>query len=97
MAATIVRELNNFGIEVDVVDPLASPEEALREYGIPLGGINGAHQAEAVILAVAHDSFKRGGWTYVSSFLKNGVGIVIDVKSTLDRTTKPEGITLFRL
>ena len=97
LAATIVRELNNFGIDVDVVDPLASPVEALKEYGIDLCENVGAQQAKAVILAVAHDSFKRGGWNYVSSFLKDGVGIVIDVKSTLDRTTKPEGITLLRL
>jgi hypothetical protein len=29
--------------------------------------------------------------------LKNGHGIVIDVKAKLDRATKPEGISLWRL
>jgi hypothetical protein len=32
---------------------------------------------------VAHDSFIRGGWQFVTRLLQNGRGIVLDVKSIL--------------
>ena len=32
---------------------------------------------------MAHDSFIRGGWQFVTRLLQNGRGIVLDVKSIL--------------
>ncbi|MCK7538154.1 MAG: hypothetical protein MZV63_47970 [Marinilabiliales bacterium] len=32
----VVNELRDFGVEVDVIDPGASPEEVKHEYGIDL-------------------------------------------------------------
>src|SRR3954454_18121314 len=51
----IVRELENVGVEVQVHDPLALPEEAKHEYGITLVERDKLKPADAVILAVAHD------------------------------------------
>ena len=52
---------------------------------------------DAVILAVAHSDYVAGGWPLVSNLLKGGQGIVLDVKSKLDREGRPEGIDLWRL
>ena len=41
--------------------------------------------ADAVILAVAHKDYVAGGWSLVAKLLKGGQGIVLDVKSRLDR------------
>ena len=83
--ADIVDELQSFGLAVQVHDPLADPHEVKREYGIELTAMEALQPADAVIFAVAHESFVRGGWPLVTKLLKNGGGVVLDVKSQLDR------------
>ena len=53
--------------------------------------------ADAVILAVSHEQYQSGGWKLVSSLLKGGKGVVLDVKALLDREQKPAGVELWRL
>ena len=93
----IVRELQSAGAVVQIHDPLAIPDEARHEYGIELAGMNALAPADAVILAVAHDEYVKGGWPLVKRLLKNGGGIVLDIKIKLDRISKPDGIELWRL
>src|SRR5215510_1341273 len=93
----IVRELHRVGVDVQVADPLASSDETAHEYGIKLSPIESLQAADAVILAVAHKEYVAGGWPLVASLLKEGQGIVLDVKAKLDRAKKPGGIDLWRL
>jgi UDP-N-acetyl-D-glucosamine/UDP-N-acetyl-D-galactosamine dehydrogenase len=93
----IVRELQSFNVDVQVHDPLASPDEAKHEYGLALTDLDKLRPADAVILAVSHQDYVRGGWPLVSKLLKEGQGVVLDIKSQLDRATKPAGIDLWRL
>jgi UDP-N-acetyl-D-galactosamine dehydrogenase len=93
----IVRELSSFGIAAQVHDPLALADEAAREYGIALAAMPALRPADAVILAVAHDDYVRGGWAMIEKLLKPGGGVVLDVKAMLDRGTKPAGVELWRL
>jgi UDP-N-acetyl-D-glucosamine/UDP-N-acetyl-D-galactosamine dehydrogenase len=93
----IVRELQSFNVDVQVHDPLASPDEARREYGLALTDLDKLPPADAVILAVSHQDYLRGGWPLVTKLLKGGQGVVLDIKSQLDRATKPAGIDLWRL
>jgi UDP-N-acetyl-D-galactosamine dehydrogenase len=93
----IVRELDSFGIAVQVHDPLASGEEALSEFGIALVDMAALKPADAVILAVGHQHYVSQGWPMVTRLLKNGEGLVFDVRSKLDRKAKPSGIELWRL
>jgi UDP-N-acetyl-D-galactosamine dehydrogenase len=95
--ADIVRDLASSGFVTQVHDPLAHADEAERQYGIKLGSLDAFQPADAVILAVAHDDYVLQGWSLVMPLLKGGTGIVLDVKSVLDRATKPEGIELWRL
>jgi UDP-N-acetyl-D-galactosamine dehydrogenase len=46
---------------------------------------------------VAHTSFVKGGWPLLTKLLKGGSGIVLDVKSQLDRNAQPGDIDLWRL
>lgn len=57
----VVAELQDYGIFVEVHDPWADPAEALREYGLELTESPETGTYDAVILAVAHDSFKEAG------------------------------------
>ena len=95
--ADIVRELAAAGVTVQVHDPLASADEARHEYAIALMTAESLKPADAVILAVAHDDYVRGGWPLIAGFLRDGDGLVFDVKAILDRASKPTGIELWRL
>jgi len=93
----IIRELRSFNVDVQVHDPLASPDEAKHEYGLALTPLDKLKPADAVIFAVSHAEYVKGGWPLVTRLLKGGQGVVLDIKSQLDRTQKPEGIDLWRL
>jgi UDP-N-acetyl-D-glucosamine/UDP-N-acetyl-D-galactosamine dehydrogenase len=93
----IVRELESFGLQVQVHDPLANPEDARHEYGLTVTELGALRPADAVILAVAHGSYVKGGWPLIQKLLAGGSGLVFDVKMKLDRSTKPDGIELWRL
>jgi len=55
----IIRELQEFGIDVDVVDPWADSEEVKREYGIDLKEDIDINEYDGVVLAVAHNEFRE--------------------------------------
>ena len=93
----IVRELEGFGIPVQVHDPIATADHAAAEYGIRLLPRADLKPASAVILAVAHQCFVDDGWPMMQSLLNNGRGIVLDVKAALPRSERPADIDLWRL
>jgi UDP-N-acetyl-D-glucosamine/UDP-N-acetyl-D-galactosamine dehydrogenase len=93
----IARALGRDGVSVQVHDPFALPEETVREYGMSLTPQKSLQPADAVIVAVAHDEYVTGGWSLIGKLLKGGQGIVLDVKSKLDRAQKPDGVDLWRL
>jgi len=53
----VYQELKSFGMEVDVHDPLANPEQAMSEYGIALLKGVVLEKYQAILLAVPHESF----------------------------------------
>jgi UDP-N-acetyl-D-galactosamine dehydrogenase len=91
----IIRELQSFGVSVQVNDPLADNAAALKEYGLTLQ--NDPEPADAVVLAVAHEAYRNAGWPLIMRLLKNGRGLVMDVKGALDPLKKPAGIEVWRL
>lgn len=93
----IITELEEMGITVQVSDPWANAKEAQHEYGITLTPQNELKPADIVVFAVSHNAYVEGGWPLVQSFLKEGTGSVVDIKSALSRTSKPEDINLWRL
>lgn len=95
--ASLIREVEEFGLEVQVCDPLVDPEEVRREYGIDVKSYCDLKPADVVIYAVSHDEFVQEGWNIAKRQLKLGRGIVIDLKGMLDRTMKPEEVHLWRL
>jgi UDP-N-acetyl-D-galactosamine dehydrogenase len=93
----IATALTRVGINVQVHDPVALPEEAAHEYGMTLVPFDSLKPADAVILAVAHQDYVTGGWPLIAKLLKGGQGVVLDVKSRLDRAQRPKEIDLWRL
>lgn len=93
----IVSELDSFGCEVQVHDPMADAGETQEEYGIALTAMADLKPADAVVLAVGHRAYQDGGWETIEPLLHDGKGMVADVKGVLDRATRPDDITLWRL
>jgi len=54
----IIKELEEYGIVVKVVDPVADNEEILREYGIKAYKASEITDIDAVIFAVPHEEFR---------------------------------------
>jgi len=76
----IVKELQQYGAEVEIYDPWANPEEVMHEYGLEcLCKLNGNHY-EAIILAVAHKAFEE---LDLKSLGSSNNSIIYDVKGIL--------------
>jgi UDP-N-acetyl-D-glucosamine/UDP-N-acetyl-D-galactosamine dehydrogenase len=81
----VIRELQEFGCNVGVYDPWADANEVRQAYGIELSPRPNGDQkagADAVILAVAHDTFRELDMT---RFSKHNV-VIFDIKSFLPKT-----------
>lgn len=97
-AIGLVREFMSWGIDVQVVDPHADPDEVEREYGIRLTPADAHEPALAVVLAVAHHEFVDGGWPLILEHVRPGLGAVVtDVKGVLVRGAEPRNVTLVRV
>lgn len=92
----IIRELESFGLNVQVSDPMANPADAMHEYGVKLIDSDSLQPADAVIVAVAHKAYVDAGWPMIQKLLNGGNGLVLDVKMRLDRDRLPAGIELWR-
>ena len=73
----VIRELQDFGCDVEVSDYWADNEEVEREYSIALKQEVEYAKYDAVVVAVAHDEYKNLA-------LENAV--VYDIKSVLDKS-----------
>jgi UDP-N-acetyl-D-galactosamine dehydrogenase len=93
----IVRELEAFGLTVQVHDPLADAVDAKHEYGVTLTALDHLRPADAIVLAVAHKNYVESGWSLIQKLLHGGSGLVLDVKMKLDRSSRPASIDLWRL
>ncbi|WP_430425503.1 nucleotide sugar dehydrogenase [Phenylobacterium sp.] len=80
----IVRELEDYGADVDVWDPWIPAEEAAAEYGLPLLSDPPAAIYDGVVLAVAHRQFQVLGPEVIRGFGKPGA-VLFDVKSALPK------------
>jgi UDP-N-acetyl-D-galactosamine dehydrogenase len=75
----VVNELKSFQVHVDIVDPHASSEEMVHEYGVGLTH-KIATDYDAIIVAVNHKEYKSWSESDFKALLKDGKGIFVDVK-----------------
>jgi UDP-N-acetyl-D-glucosamine/UDP-N-acetyl-D-galactosamine dehydrogenase len=93
----VIRELRSYGVEVCVHDPYADADEAQDEYGVSLMQWGDLPRADALVLAVAHQSFLQLSVDDLSRKLIRG-GCVIDVKSGFDAAAlRAAGLCVWRL
>lgn len=76
----VVRELQSYGMQVDIDDPLADRTEIEDEYGIQFPDTLEKGSYAGVVIAVGHDSYKTLGPEGLRSLLTPN-GVLFDVKS----------------
>ena len=91
----VIETLREAGAHVLVHDPRVDPEEARHEYGIDLSEADAFVDLDAVIFAVPHDEF--GKWIPgLADRLRSG-GVVVDVRSFVDRSCLPSTLRYWSL
>ena len=81
----IVRELNQYGINPVVYDPVADKQEAGVLYGIEFIDIKNIKKMDAVIVAVSHDALKRMKIDDLVKLYSSDDKLLIDIKGIFDR------------
>ena len=79
----VIRELQSFGCNVLVHDPVAESAEAEHEYGVSLTAWNDLPRASAIVAAVAHHEYAELGVAQLCEKLVPD-GVFTDVKSFYD-------------
>ena len=93
----IINELEDYGVKVQVHDPMVDRDEARHEHDVDLKVWDELKPAQCVVLAVAHRQFLRDPWDRIGDLLAEGEVVVADVKGVLDRNKVPDGVLLWRL
>ncbi len=95
--ADLIRELKDYGCEVQVHDPIAQPDEALHEYAISLSSWGQLPVADAIVAAVSHRDYLSLPLDDILNRLKPN-GVFVDVKSAYKvKDIQSRGITVWRL
>ena len=95
--ADIVHELQSYGVEVHVHDPVADAQEAFHEYGIELEAWDDLPRADALIAAVAHREVLERSLPEIGAKLSEG-GCFVDVKAQFDsQGIRDAGYCVWRL
>ena len=95
--ADMIFELQSYGVDVHVHDPLADADEAQHEYGLKLESWDSLPRATVTIAAVSHNELmNRPMSDYQSKSLDNAC--FVDIKSKFDQTElRSAGFSVWRL
>lgn len=97
----IIARLKEYGIRPIVVDPWASEQDAMGEYGVTLTPLEEVSGLDCLILAVAHNEFRQmRPEQYLKLFrdMPNDEKVIIDVKGMLERNVVSQsGVRCWRL
>ena len=84
----VIHELQSYNIEVDVVDPMASPTEVKREYDLTLKEAPDAGAYDAVIIAVNHAPYRNMSEKDFEALMRDEKGVLIDLKGLYRNSIK---------
>jgi UDP-N-acetyl-D-galactosamine dehydrogenase len=92
----IVQELQSFGIDLRIHDPLGDAATAAHEYNIKLSPLEDFRELDCLILAVSHRDYLSAGAADLRRRLKPN-GVFIDVKSAFIPADFPAPLVYWQL
>ena len=84
----IIKTLRNYNIRPVIADPWADRDEVKAVYGVEIEDINDITDADCVIIAVAHNEFKKMSISDFDRLFKktdNKNKVLVDIKSIIDK------------
>ncbi len=95
----IIKRLNEYGITPIIVDPWANEQDAIREYGVHLTHLEEVEDVDCIIVAVAHDIFRKISLDNIRELYgKDKEKVLIDVKGIYTtEELKKQGFLYWRL
>lgn len=78
----VYKELNEYGVNVDIYDPWADQAEVKHEYNLELQTNISNKKYDAIVVAVSHNEFL----SMDLNSIKNNNAVVFDLKACLDRS-----------
>jgi len=93
----VIHELQDYGVNVLVHDPVAKPEEALEYYDVALKCLNEVEQVDAVVAAVSHQELLDISLDTWAALIREDTPFM-DVKSAFDKQALEQvGFRVWRL
>lgn len=96
---SILARLQDYGVDVIAVDPMADPDTVREEYGISLTPLTDVSGVDCVLCAVAHEAFRAlTSECLVQLYDPDTNKVLIDVKGIFNpEAVSPHGISYWRL
>lgn len=96
--ADLVKELQEWNVNVVVVDPWADANEVAHEYGLKLGAVSESNKVDSLVVAVGHNEFRTISPEELRRFCKSDQPVLADAKALYSRHAATKaGFTVFRL
>lgn len=82
----LIRELQDYGLDVLTYDPLADADEVYEEYNIVISSYEQLAESDVVIIAVPHAEFLVENGSRIKNLLKDKTSMLVDLKKSLPTT-----------
>ncbi|MFL1994908.1 nucleotide sugar dehydrogenase [Lysinibacillus irui] len=92
----VIKELEDYGITIQVADYEADIDEAKKLYNVDLVKYEDLIPSHAVVLAVPHTEYVRKSWS-IKELLIDDSKFVFDLKAALPSTDQPNDVVCWRL
>jgi len=91
----LMKELLSYGIELIIHDPLADKAQVQAVYAYPMSDWSAVNAVDAIILCIAHQSYKDISLrSYIEKLSAKGARVIFDVKSILHAQNEEEKAAL---
>lgn len=81
----IINYLNEYNLNIQIVDPVADKEELKLYHNLELVELNQVEEIDCIIYAVGHDEFKELKIQDFNRVYKDNEKIILDIKSNLNK------------
>lgn len=80
----IIKELEEYGVQIFVCDPVADNHEVEGEYGISLVDYSEVSDVDGILIAVGHDEYKKLTLDDLKFKLAPGRNVLVDIKGIIN-------------
>jgi UDP-N-acetyl-D-galactosamine dehydrogenase len=97
--ADLINRLKEYHVNVKVTDPIADPDDTVKEHGLKLQELDDINDADAVVVAVNHDQYSNMELGEFKKFYKDDIDkpVFIDVKSIFDKNEAEKMYNYWRM